>query len=259
MSTVVMMTSGKGGVGKSTATASLAMALCRLNKKVLCVDMDLGLRNLDVVLGLENRLLYDMKDIAAGRCTLDQALVQDKRIPNLYLLSACRNLNVDKLRQSDVHRIINQCREHFDVILLDCPAGIERGFQYAMSCADQAYLVVLLDITSLMDADRVAGILLRNGFDQIQLIVNRVNPVYIKNKIQCTIDEAQNYLSLPLGGIVYEDSECIRAMNYGHLSVPCSDLTKRCFDVIARRFLGQDTPMPKYIKKGWFKLLQHEF
>ena len=259
MSTVVMMASGKGGVGKSTATASLAMALCRMNKKVLCVDMDLGLRNLDVVLGLENRLLYDMKDIASGRCTLKQALVQDKRIPQLYLLSACRNLNLDKIRQSDVHRIIDQCRQLFDVILLDCPAGIERGFQYAMSCADMAYLVVLLDITSLMDADRVAGILLRNGFDQIQLIINRVNPSLMKQKIQCTVEEAQNYLSLPLAGLVYEDRECIRAMNYGHLSVPCSELTERCFDAIAQRFSGHEVPIPKYVKKGWFKLLQHDF
>ena len=258
MGKVIMMTSGKGGVGKSTVTASVALALAKMKQKVLCVDLDLGLRNLDVVLGLENRLLYDMKDVIAHRCTLTEALVQDKRMPNLYLLSGCRNLNLDKIRLYDCQKVIEECKDMFDVVLLDCPAGIERGFQYAMHCADSAFLVVQLDIASLMDADRVTGMLLRHGINEIQLIVNRVNPAYIKNKIQCTIKEAKDYLSLPLIGVVYEDSLCIRAMNYGHLSVSCSDLTQRCFETIAHRIMGKEAPIPKYERKSWMKLLQHD-
>lgn len=258
MGKVLMITSGKGGVGKSTVTASLAVALAKEKQKVLCVDLDLGLRNLDVVLGLENRLIYDMKDVISKRCTLEEALVQDKRMPNLYLLSGCRNMNLDKIRLYDCQKIIEECKKVFDVVLLDCPAGIERGFQYAMCCADMALLVVQLDITSLMDADRVTGLLLRQGFSDIQLIVNRVQPAYIKNKTQCSIKEAKEYLSLPLIGVVYEDAMCIRAMNYGHLSVQCSELTQRCFQAIAQRLLGKQVPIPKYEKKSWIRLLQHD-
>ena len=258
MGKVIMITSGKGGVGKSTVTASLALELAKENQRVLCVDLDLGLRNLDVVLGLENRLMYDMKDVISNRCTLEEALVQDKRMPNLYLLSGCRNINLDKVRLYDCQKIIEKCKAMFDVVLLDCPAGIERGFQYAMCCADTAFLVVQLDITSLMDADRVTGLLLRQGFSDIQLIINRVNPAFIKNKIQCSIKEAKDYLSLPLIGVIYEDSMCIRAMNYGHLSVACSQLTQRCFQTIAQRLLGKDAQIPKYEKRSWIRLLQHD-
>ena len=259
MAKKIMITSGKGGVGKSSITASAALALAKMNQRVLCVDFDLGLRNLDVVLGLENRLVYDMKDIVYQRCTLLEALVQDKRMPNLYLLSGCRNLNLDKLRLYDVQNIISQCNEMFDVILMDCPAGIERGFQYALSCSDEAYVVVQLDITSLMDADRVVGMLMRHGISDIKLIVNRVNPSYIKNKIQCSIKEAVDYLSLPLSGVIYEDSMCIRAMNVGHLSSPCSPLTQRCFETIAKRILGLEAEFPKYERRSVFmKLLQHD-
>ena len=258
MGKVIMISSGKGGVGKSTVTASLALSLAKMNQKVLCIDLDLGLRNLDVVLGLENRLLYDMKDVISNRCTLQEALVQDKRIPNLYLLSGCRNLNLDKIRLYDCQNIIEKCRKMFDVVLLDCPAGIERGFQYALSCADAAYLVVQLDIASLMDADRVTGMLMRHGIDDIRVILNRVNPAYIKNKIQCSIKEAMDYLSLPLLGVIYEDSLCIRAMNYGHLSVSCSELTQKCFDALASRVMGKEVPLVKYERKSWMRILQHD-
>ena len=259
MSKCIMITSGKGGVGKSTVTASLAVALAKMNQKVLCVDLDLGLRNLDVVLGLENRLIYDMKDVVAHRCTLQEAFVQDKRMPNLFLLSACRNMNLDKIRLFDCQKIIEECKGYFDVVLLDCPAGIERGFQYAMACADEAYVVVQLDITSLMDADRVVGLLMRQSVSDIKMIVNRVNPTHIKNKVQCSIKEAREYLSLPLQGIVYEDPLCIRAMNYGHLASSCSTLTERCFETIAKRLLGIEASIPKYERKSrWMNLLQHD-
>lgn len=247
----ILITSGKGGVGKTTLTANLGLALARMNKKVCVVDMDLGLKNLDLALGLENRLLYDAKDVMEHRCSLKQALVQDKRCSSLYLLSVCRTINLDKIVFENLKPLIDGLKKEFDVLLLDCPAGIEKGFQYSVQLCDEALCVIHLDIASLMDCDRVIGILLRNGIKKIQLVVNRINPQSIQRKMQCTLKEALDYLSLDCAGILYEDPLIQMGNNMGNGQM--SDVSKECFDVLAKRLFNQDVSFPRYKEKSFLK------
>ncbi len=251
MARSILVTSGKGGVGKTTTVANLGLALANSGQKVCVLDMDLGLKNLDLVMGLENRLVYDVKDIIDGKCQLHDALVQDKRSPNLFLLSVCKNVNLDKVKFEPLKNIFMQCEELFDIILLDSPAGIERGFQYAMHLCNEALCVIQLDISSLMDTDRVIGILLRNQIKEINLCVNRVNSEYIKKKIQCTVQEAVDYLSLPCVGIVYDDPLVQMGNNLGNGQM--SPVTRECFEVMAKRLQDEIVEFPRFNKKTFLQ------
>lgn len=251
MTRKIMITSGKGGVGKTTITANLGLAISKLGKKVCLIDMDLGLKNLDIAMGLENRLIFDAKDIMAGKCTVDEALVKDKRSPSLYLLSVCKTINLEKIQFEQLKRIIDEIEQRFDILLFDCPAGIEKGFTYSMLLSDEALCVVQLDIASLMDADRVVGILLRNHLPLISVIVNRIDPISIQKKVQCTLNEALDYLSLPCAGILYEDMSIQMGNNLGNGKM--SDLSGECFNVLAKRVLGQKAELPKYRKKSFIQ------
>ncbi len=248
MARSIMITSGKGGVGKTTLVANLGLALARLGKRVCVVDMDLGLKNLDIAMGLENRLIYDAHDIMEGRCSLQEALVQDKRAATLYLLSVCKTISLDKIHFEDLKQILERLKEQFDLILLDCPAGIEKGFQYSMLLAEEALCVIQLDIASLMDTDRVIGILLRNQIAPIRLVINRVNPSYIQKKIQCTLKEALDYLSLDCAGILYEDPLILMGNNLGNGKM--NELSRQCIEALARRLLGEKVGLPRYKEKN---------
>lgn len=175
MARVIVVTSGKGGVGKTTITALLGRALAHEKKKVVLIDADLGLKNLDVVLGLESRIVYDLEDVIKGRATLRQALVQDKYAPTLYLLPAWMRINVLDINENYMSAIINNLQNEFDFIIIDSPAGIEKGFFNAIRNAKEALVVLTLDKTSLRDADKVVGILKNNDINDIKLIVNKVN------------------------------------------------------------------------------------
>ena len=260
MGKCIMITSGKGGVGKSTVCANLGISLARLKKKVCLLDMDLGLKNLDVMMGLENRVFYDLKDVVEGKCPLQRALISDKRCPDLVLLPACRTVNITRLKLQDLEGIMEQLKEQFDYILMDCPAGIERGFQYTLCFAEEALVVVQLDIASLQDSDRVIGILLKEGMTNIRLILNRVNPHYIKQGISVGIKEAADWLSLEVLGLVYEDENLIKANNRGiPVALKENSITSQCYSVIARRMLGQKAELPKYREKPFLlKLLERD-
>lgn len=256
MARVIMITSGKGGVGKTTVCANLGVALASLGKKVCLIDMDLGLKNLDVMMGLENRVFHDLKDVVDGRCPLSRAMVQDKRCGNLFLLAACRSVNLSRLRLEEVKAVIAQLQDSFDFILLDSPAGIEKGFQYAMACAEEALVVVQLDIAALQDSDRVIGILMREGKKRIRLVMNRVNPKYIEKGISLSVREAADWLGLEVIGLIYEDENLIAGNNRGiPVALKQSSVTSQCYTVIAQRLLGNKAVMPKYRDRTWFSKL----
>lgn len=251
MARVILITSGKGGVGKTTVCANLGIALADLGKKVCLIDMDLGLKNLDVMMGLENRVFYDLKDAVEGKCPLNRAMVQDKRCPNLYLLAACRSVNINRLKLEDLSCVIDEIKEDFDFILLDSPAGIERGFHFAQACAQEALVVVQLDIAALQDSDRVIGILMKEGKTNIRLILNRVNPHYIEKGISLSLKEAADWLGLEMIGLVYEDENLIACNNRGvPMALQKNNVTSQCYQVIAKRMLGEKAMIPKYRDKN---------
>ena len=180
MARIIVITSGKGGVGKTTTTSNIGMALARLNKKTLLIDADVGLRNLDLLLGLENRIIYTGLDILSGTCRLEQALIQDKRQPNLNFLPLSSNLAKLSVTKEQVKKLMHLLENKYDFILIDSPAGIDEGFQTAIEPAHEAVIVVTPEITSIRDADKVIGILEAREIEKIRLLVNRIKPKMIK-------------------------------------------------------------------------------
>lgn len=250
MARTIVITSGKGGVGKSSISLNLGVALASTKAKVCLIDADFGLKNLDVMMGLENRVVYDLKDVVEGRCNLDQVLIKDKREPSLYLLPACKSLKFNDFKLEYMMEVINHFKHQFDYILIDSPAGVEKGFEYACMCANEAIVVVTLDLSSIRDCDRVVGLLMKKGMMDIQLIVNRMNNDYIQNQTTLSLKEAIEILSLPLLGVVYDDVSMIASNNRG---VPVFyDKTSslgECFSRIEKRLNGQHVPYQLKKKK----------
>lgn len=256
MAKSMVVTSGKGGVGKSSVSINIAYGLCDLGFKVCLIDADLGLKNLDVMLGLENRTIYDLQDIVNGNCVLEQALIKDKRFKNLSLLPACKTLSLDSFSIDKLKSIVNIIKLKFDYIIIDSPAGIEKGFNYAISLVQEAIIVVNLDIASLRDADRVVGILLKEGMQKISLVINRVNYDDIYHERTLSIEDALEVLSLPLLGIVYDDHRMIEANNKGIPIYQSKDsILRLCFKNICLRIEGQEVPFLKLKKKTWINRL----
>ncbi|WP_249029857.1 septum site-determining protein MinD [Tannockella kyphosi] len=250
MSRIVVVTSGKGGVGKSSVSVNLASALASLKMKVCLVDADFGLKNLDVMMGLENRIVYDLNDAIAGRCSIEQLLVKDKRFPHLSLLPACKSLSFENVSLEHMKRLVENIQDDYDFMIVDSPAGIEKGFDYASGIASSAIVVVNLDIASLRDSDRVIGLLMKKGIHDIQIVFNKVNPEDIINKKAVTMEEAIEILSLPVLGIIYDDHDMIEANNKGvPIFVKEGHLLHACFLNVAKRMLGQDVPYMKKTKK----------
>jgi len=242
MARTMVITSGKGGVGKSSVSVNLAIALAK-QAKVCLIDADFGLKNLDVMMGLENRVVYDLKDVVEGRCTLDQVLIKDKREDSLFLLPACKSLKFNDFKLEYMQQVIDHFKYQFDYLIIDSPAGIEKGFEYACLCASEAIVVVTLDVSSIRDCDRVIGLLLKKGIMDIKLIVNRFNQDYVHDKTTLSLKEAQEILSLPLLGIVYDDASMIASNNRGlPVFYDRESVLGDCFTRISKRLNGQHVP-----------------
>ncbi len=243
MGKVITITSGKGGVGKTTTTANLGVALAKLGQKVAVIDADIGLRNLDLVLGLENRIVYDIVDVVEGRARLKQALVRDKRHPELCLLPAAQTRNKSAVSPRQMTQICDALRPFFNYILVDSPAGIEQGFQNAISGADQILIVTTPEMSAVRDADRVIGLVEAAEKTMVQLILNRLKPSMVKRGEMLSVDDVLDVLAIPILGVIPEDEAIIVATNDGTPVVmnPRS-LAGQVYSNIARRIVGEDVP-----------------
>jgi len=241
MSRIIVVTSGKGGVGKTTTTANLGMALARRGRRVAVIDADFGLRNLDLLLGLENRVVYTAVDVLAGQCRLEQALVKDKRQPNLVLLPAAQNRTKDAVQPEQMKKIVGALTKVYEYILVDCPAGIEMGFQNAIAAAQEALIVTTPEIAAVRDADRVVGLLEANNIKNIHLIINRIRPAMVQANDMMSVEDVREILAVPLIGIVPDDEKVIVSTNKGEPLVLAETLSLagNAFDNIARRLEGE--------------------
>lgn len=242
---VIVVTSGKGGVGKTTSTANIGMALASLGEKVALVDADIGLRNLDLVLGLENRIVYNVVDVVEERAKLKQALIKDKRSPNLAFLPAAQTRDKSAVTPEQMKVIIEELREEFTYILIDCPAGIEQGFKNAIAGAEEAIIVTNPEVSSVRDADRVIGFLETSGITNNRLIVNRIRPQMVKGGDMMSVEDVLDILgaSVKLLGVVPDDESIITSTNRGEPAVlkPTSKAGSAYIN-IARRLRGEEVP-----------------
>lgn len=240
---VITITSGKGGVGKTTAVANLAVALASSGSKVVCIDGDIGLRNLDVILGLENRIVYDIVDVIEGRCRLKQAMIRDKKYPDLYLIPAAQTRDKNAVSPSDMNRLIKDLRADHDFVLIDSPAGIERGFRNAIAAADRVLVITNPEVSAVRDADRVIGILEAEEKGPAALIINRLNPVLVKNNDMLSADDVLDLLAVELIGIVPEDEHVIIGSNRGApVAADPKSKAGQAFRNIAHRLKGETVP-----------------
>jgi len=240
---IITITSGKGGVGKTTAVANIAVALASDGKKVCCIDGDIGLRNLDVVMGLENRIVYDLVDVIEGRCRLRQAMIRDKRLPELYLIPAAQTRDKSAVSPSDMVRLCDELRPEVDWVLIDSPAGIERGFRNAIAAADEVLVITNPEVSAVRDADRVVGLLEAEGKGAPSLVINRLNPSMVRNHDMLSAEDVLDLLAIPLIGIVPEDESVIVGSNRGTpIALDGKSKAGQAFRNIALRLQGQQVP-----------------
>ncbi|MEA5419034.1 septum site-determining protein MinD [Spirulina sp. CCNP1310] len=244
MTRIIVVTSGKGGVGKTTTTANLGTALAKRGHKVALVDADFGLRNLDLLLGLENRVVYTAVEAIAGECRLEQALVKDKRQPTLALLPAAQNRNKEAVTPEQMKKLVLALQKAFDYIIVDCPAGIELGFRNAIAAAKEAIIVTTPEVTAVRDADRVIGLLEANDIRNIRLIVNRIRPEMVEMQDMMSVDDVLEILAIPLLGVIPDDERIITASNRGEPIALSQEraLPAIAFSNIARRLDGEEVP-----------------
>ncbi|MCZ7541375.1 MAG: septum site-determining protein MinD [Anaerolineae bacterium] len=261
---VITITSGKGGVGKTTATANLAVALANLGKKVVCIDADIGLRNLDVVMGLENRIVYDLVDVVEGRCKLRQAMVKDKRVSDLYLLPAAQTRDKTAVSPQDMVALTNQLRGDYDYILIDSPAGIEWGFRNALAPADEVIIITNPEAPAVRDADRIIGLVEAEGRKiPTSLVINRAKPDMIRRGDMLSVNDVLDILSTPLLGVIPDDEQIIVSSNRGNpltldnQKTPASEAIRD----IAKRITGVKVPIGQLERKkgGLFRRLARLF
>jgi septum site-determining protein MinD len=243
-SRVLVITSGKGGVGKTTTVANLGTALAMMDKKVVLIDTDLGLRNLDVVMGLENRIVFDIVDVVNGNCKLKQALIKDKRFEGLSLLPAAQTKDKTAITPHQMKNLTNELRNDFDIVLVDCPAGIEQGFKNAIAGADDAIVVATPEVSSVRDADRIIGLLEAAGLKKSKLIVNRLRSKMVKRGDMMDVDDINDILSISLLGVVPEDESIVVSTNRGEPAVlENASRAGEAYRRIARRLIGEDVPI----------------
>jgi septum site-determining protein MinD len=248
---VVTVTSGKGGVGKTTATANVGAALAENGHKVVCIDADIGLRNLDVVLGLENRIVYDLVDIVEGRCRLRQAMIRDKRLPELYLIPAAQTRDKSAVSPSDMVRLCDELRPDYDWIMIDSPAGIERGFRNAVAPADIVVVITNPEVAAVRDADRIIGLIEAEEKGPARLVINRIKPSMVRRGDMLSVEDVLELLAVDLVGMVPDDEIVVTNTNRG-VPVVMNGKSKagQAFRNIARRLKGEQVPFMDFEEEG---------
>lgn len=257
MSEVIVVTSGKGGVGKTTTTANIGTGLAKLGKKVVMIDTDTGLRNLDVVLGLENRIVYNLVDVVEGNCRIKQAMITDKRCPKLYLLPTAQTRDKSAISPEQMIKVLDELKsdpEGFDYILLDSPAGIEQGFQNAIAGADRAIVVTTPEVSAIRDADRIIGLLKNAEMPLIELLINRVRMDMVRRGDMMSLKDVCEILPIPLLGAVPDDENIVISTNQGEPLSGLDSMSGQAYQNICRRINGEKLPiMDLNQKKVWFQ------
>lgn len=248
MGEVIVITSGKGGVGKTTTTANIGIGLSGMGKKVVVIDTDLGLRNLDVVMGLENRIIYNLVDVIEGSCRLKQALIKDKRFPELYLLPSAQTRDKTSVSPEQMKKLIDDMRDEFDYVLLDCPAGIEQGFQNAIAGADRAIVVTTPEVSAIRDADRILGLLEASGIRRNDLVINRLRIDMVRKGDMMSVEDVTEILAVNLLGVIPDDEQVVIATNQGEPVVGEECLAGKAYLNICRRLNGEEIPIEDYMK-----------
>lgn len=261
MGEAIVITSGKGGVGKTTTTANIGTALAAMNKKVVVVDGDTGLRNLDVLMGLENRIVFTISDVLEDKCRLKQALIKDKRFNNLFLLPTAQTKDKDDINKEQMLGLVNELKKDFDYVLIDCPAGIEQGFENAVVGADRAIVVVNPEVTSIRDADRVIGKLDAKGLENHDLIVNRIDYEMTKKGDMLEVQDILDCLAINLIGVVPNDKNITVSTNKGEpIALDQNAFSGQAFRNIAKRITGEQVPfMSLQTEVGFFASLKKLF
>lgn len=259
-SQVIVVTSGKGGVGKTTSVANISIGLAKLGYKVVVMDLDIGLKKLDLILGLENRVVYDIVQVVEGECTLKQALVKDKRFPELYMLPAAQTRNKEDVNADQVQAICKELREDFDFIFIDCPAGIEQGFRNSIAAADRAIVVTNPEVSAVRDADRIIGLLESSEFTDIKLLINRLRPTMVKSGDMLSIEDLMEHLCIGLLGVVPEDKSVIISTNRGEPIILTENSPAGiAFTNVVQRLIGEEVPIMTMEETSFWSKLRNLF
>ena len=255
MSEVIVITSGKGGVGKTTTVANIGTGLAAMGKRVAVVDTDIGLRNLDVVMGLENRIVYNLVDVINGSCRLKQALIRDRRHQDLYLLPSAQTKDKTAVSPEQMIKLISQLKPDYDYIIIDCPAGIEQGFKNAIAAAKRAIVVTTPEVSAIRDADRIIGILNANEIPRIDLVVNRVRSDMVKRGEMMSVEDVVEILGVNHIGSVYDDENIVISSNRGIPIATRNCAAGKAYEHIALRICGQDLAKEEKRSRlfGWIK------
>lgn len=253
MSECIVITSGKGGVGKTTSSANLAVALALAGNTVAVVDADIGLRNLDVILGLENRIVYDLVNVIEGECRLKQALIRDKRVEGLNLLPAAQTRDKNAVTPDDMKKLVADLKELHDYVIIDCPAGIEQGFKNSIAGADRAIIVTTPEVSAIRDADRIIGMVEAHDLPEPELIINRYRPGLISRGDMLAREDVLEILAIPLIGIVPDHEDVITSANRGVPAAFTDDsVVGLAYRRIARRLQGEELAIPSFEEKATF-------
>lgn len=259
MCEVIVITSGKGGVGKTTTTANIGTGLAKLDKRVVLIDTDIGLRNLDVVMGLENRIVYNLVDVIEGNCRYKQALIKDRNHSNLFLLPSAQTKDKTAVTPEQIRKLVDELKEEFDYVILDCPAGIEQGFKNAIAAADRALIVTTPEVSAIRDADRIIGLLEAHNITRIDLIVNRIRMDMVRRGEMMSIEDVVEILAVDLIGAVPDDENIVISTNQGQPLVGDNSLAGRAYYNICKRVIGEDVAYLDLNNSGFFKKLSKLF
>ena len=259
MCEIIVVTSGKGGVGKTTTTANLGVGLSLLGKKVLMIDTDIGLRNLDVVMGLEHRIFYNLVDVVEGNCKIKQALIKDEKYPELYLLPSAQTRDKTSVTPEQMSKLVEELKSEFDYIILDCPAGIEQGFKNAIAAADRALIVTTPEVSAIRDADRIIGLLEANDIHKIDLVINRIRMDMVERGDMLSKDDVLDILAVDLIGIVPDDENIVISTNQGEPLVGSNTPAGKAYQNICNRVMGKDVPFMEITGPTFFQKLANVF